>query len=228
MKECCPLSALGTGYVNQKFVRYRLSFDTTTMTKPTRICMKVLARWAITLLAAPFLVSACARGGCEISSSYPLGADEISKTSQPFESNVLEVTSPSPIDSELERCFSRAALCQGGVGSDSSISKRRIEDLTAGTNPPELVQVDGYLQRDGNQIFLTSKDSLGSERIGVFPDSCLARNGKEFCAVEAGRKLTVIGALLAHEATDGRPTRQSILVLDFLDDDRTPLPPFEW
>lgn len=136
--------------------------------------------------------------------------------------HAYECANPHFYGMEREQCLDRTKNCRGGMNSHSLICRRKIEDLVYAVKPAEMIEVLGYIQRDGNALTVSAEPDKNSSSLRVLGDSCTTPHGKDICTFEMGHKLKVVGAYFTERAAEGQPLQRSLLVLDVMDGEPDP------
>ncbi|WP_313928354.1 hypothetical protein [Pseudoxanthomonas sp.] len=188
--------------------------------------MKSDSRRFAGVLLALFVAIACSKhSAADTASPQPLtAAAPVPDAGDKDEDSVhaYECANPHFYGMEREQCLDRTQKCRGGMNSHSLICRRKIEDLVYDVKPAELVEVLGYIQRDGKSLTLSATPDKDSSSLRILGDSCTSPNGKDICTLDMGHKLKVVGAYFTERAAEGQPLQRNLLVLDVMDGEPDP------
>ena len=143
-----------------------------------------------------------------------------------------ECANPDFVGPQKESCEFRKKHCYGAMNGESLICKRSIGDLLYQVKPAELVELDGFLHRDGASLFLTAtKGEAKGPRVQILSNSCEVQRVREMCTYLDGEEVTVVGAFYSEADAPSRNPYEhplgKILVLDIYAGGRKTPPPVE-
>lgn len=129
---------------------------------------------------------------------------------------------------ERAMCKDRVENCYPGRNSQSLVCKRRLSDLSQVVKPAELVELDGRLVRDGDNIYLAaSGQNENAPAVKVLGESCLKIEVRRLCDLPSNSIVTLIGAYYSVEANPASKMHVvgNLLALDMFEGGRQTPPP---